>query len=219
MSAAARSSNHSLRQWTNRRRSLLTTALLIACCTIVSCTTAPPAQVNSDWVRQSDLLRQLESWQLRGRVNVRYNNESHTPRIQWAQQNLDYNIRLWGTFNAGSTTIVGRPGFVTLEQNGDVVSASSPEDLILQQLGYELPVSYLEYWVKGLPAPESRADLSFNELNQLVGIYQDGWTVSYSDPRQYGSLTLPRQIELTRPQNDIRLRFVGLNWTVDDSFN
>lgn len=133
------------------------------------------------------------------------------------QQNLEYHIRLWGTFNAGNTVIVGRPGFVTLEQGGDVLTASSPEDLILQQLGYELPVSYLEHWVKGIPAPGSRADLSFNELNQLIVLVQDGWTVSYSDLRQYGSLSLPRRVEVTRPKNDIRLRFVGLNWQLDST--
>ena len=184
-----------------------------------SCSIAPPADENSDWTRHRSQLQELDSWQLRGRVNVRYDNESHTPRIRWMQQNLEYQIRLWGTFNAGSTNIVGRPGYVTLEQNGDVLSASSPEDLILQQLGYELPVSYLEYWIKGLPAPESNADLTFNDLNQLSEIYQDGWTVSYTDPRQYGDLSLPRRVELTRPQNDIRLRFVGLNWTLDEAIN
>lgn len=186
---------------------------------LTTCSIAPPAEQNSDWLRQQDQLQDLDSWQLRGRVNVRYNNESHTPRIQWMQQNVEYRIRLWGTFNAGSTTIIGRPGYVTLEQNGDVLTANSAEDLILQQLGYELPVSYLEYWIKGLPAPDSDADLTFNELNQLSEIYQDGWTVSYTDPRQYGSLSLPRRVELTRPQNDIRLLFVGLNWTLDEAIN
>jgi outer membrane lipoprotein LolB len=121
---------------------------------------------------------------------------------------------LWGTFNAGNTTIVGKPGFVTLEQDGEQVSASSPEQLILDQLGYELPVSYLEHWIKGIPAPQSRADLQFNEVNQLTQLVQDGWTVSFDDPRQYGKVSLPRRVELTRPRNDIRLRFVGLNWTL-----
>ncbi len=194
-------------------------AALLLLALLASCSIAPPAEDNSNWVRQQNQLRNLNSWQLRGRVNVRYNNESHTPRIQWMQQNVEYQIRLWGTFNAGSTMIVGRPGYVTLEQNGDVLTANSPEELILRQLGYELPVSYLEYWIKGLPAPESNADLSFNELNQLSEIVQDGWTVIYSDPRQYGSLSLPRRVELTRPQNDIRLRFVGLNWTLDETIN
>jgi outer membrane lipoprotein LolB len=106
-----------------------------------------------------------------------------------------------------------------MEQDGRVLNAQSPEDLILQQLGYELPVSYLEFWIKGLPAPKSSADLDFNELNQLIEINQDGWTVNYTDPRQYGSISLPRRIEITRPINDIRLRFIGLTWTLDNSIN
>ena len=180
-----------------------------------TCAIAPPASENSDWSRQRDQLQELDSWELRGRVNVRYDNESHTPRIIWLQQNVDYNIRLWGTFNAGATEIVGRPGFVTMENDGQTLSANSPEDLILEQLGYELPVSQLNYWIKGLPAPDSEAQLLFNELNQLTTIQQADWTINLSDMRQYGALNLPRRVELTRPRNDIRLRFIGLNWTGD----
>jgi outer membrane lipoprotein LolB len=181
------------------------------------CAIAPPASENSDWALQKKQIQNLDFWQLRGRVDVRYDNESHTPRIKWMQEDVEYNIRLWGTFNAGNTEIVGRPGLVTMESGGDVLTANSPEELILQRLGYELPVSYLEFWIKGIPAPQSEADLSFNELNQLTVINQFGWSINYSDPRQYGSYTLPRRIELTRPENDIRLRFFGLNWILEDS--
>jgi outer membrane lipoprotein LolB len=196
--------------------SILLLALLVCACNVAA-PIAPPAEVNSDWAKQRDRLQQLDSWQLRGRVNVRYDKESHTPRIQWLQQNLEYHIRLWGTFNAGNTIIVGRPGFVTLENDGETLSASSPEELILAQLGYELPVSELNYWIKGLPAPDSEAQLSFNELNQVTTIKQADWTIHFSDLRQYGDISLPRRVELTRPRNDIRLRFIGLNWTTGDS--
>ncbi len=190
-------------------------AFLFTVAAIVNgCAIAPPAVENADWSRHRDQLNSLDSWQMRGRVNVRYDDESHTPRIIWQQNEAQYNIRLWGTFNAGNTTIVGSPGFVTLEQDGEEVTANSPEELILQQLGYELPVSYLEHWIKGMPAPESPADLQFNDINQLTRLVQDGWTVYFEDLRQYGDFSLPRRVELTRPQNDIRLRFVGLNWTV-----
>ena len=189
---------------------LLCLAIFIQACSSI----APPAVENSVWSQHRQQLDDLVEWQLRGRVNVRYDNESHTPRIQWQQQDRSYNIRLWGTFNAGNTRIEGRPGRVTLEQDGNVLSARTPEDLILQQLGYELPVSYLEYWIKGLPAPDSSADLTFNDLNQLTALIQDGWTVSYSDPRMYGDVALPRTVVVTRPRNDVRLRFVGLTWTL-----
>ena len=187
--------------------------LFVAIAFLNGCAIAPPAVENADWSRHKDQLEQLSSWQMRGRVNVRYDNEAHTPRIQWQQNEAQYNIRLWGTFNVGSTTIEGRPGFVTLEQDGEELSAASPEELILQQLGYELPVSSLEHWIKGIPAPESTAELQFSEFNQLTQLVQDGWTVIFDDLRQYGEFSLPRRVELTRPKNDIRLRFIGISWT------
>jgi outer membrane lipoprotein LolB len=195
--------------------SALSVLILLQQCSTV----APPATENVVWGAQRQLLESLDNWQLRGRVNVLYDNESYTPRIIWEQQQDDYYIRLWGTFNAGNTHINGRPGFVTMEQDGDTLTASSPEELILQQLGYELPVSYLEYWIRGLPAPTSNAELIFNDLNQLQGMVQDGWTVNYPDPRQYGELTLPRRVDVTRPLDDVRLRFVGLSWTLDQAAN
>ena len=176
---------------------------------------APPAEENSEWSALRNNLEALDSWQLGGRVNVRYYDEAYTPRIRWQQEDLNYHIRLWGTFNAGNTTIEGRPGYVSLEQDGNVLTASSPEDLILQQLGYELPVSHLEYWIRGLPAPSSNAELAFNELNQLSQLVQDGWTVNYPDPRQYGDIVLPRRVDMSRANDDVRLRFVGLSWTLD----
>ena len=188
----------------------LTLALLSACTSI-----APPAETNSNWTKLRNSLQSLDSWEMRGRVDVRYNDESNTPRIRWSQQASQYNIRLWGTLNAGNTIITGTPGRVTLEQGNDILTAATAEDLILQQLGYELPVSYLEYWVKGIPSPASRFEAEFNELNQLQTLRQDGWTITYSDLRQYDDLSLPRRVEVTRPQNDIRLRFIGLSWNLE----
>ena len=196
-----------------RARRLLLTGLLA----LSACVVAPQSSQNSNWNAQRELLQELDSWQFRGRIDVRYNNDSDTPRIQWQQQDQEYRIRLWGTFNAGNTLITGRPGSVTMESRGETITASSPEQLILQQLGYELPVSYLEYWIKGLPAPGERAELEFNELNQLSLIRQADWTVTYNDPRQYGDLSLPANMILTRPANDIRLRFIGLNWTLPEA--
>lgn len=192
----------------------IVTAVLQACVS-----GAPPSEENPVWAIQRASLESLDNWRLRGRVNVRYHDEAHTPRILWEQHNEEYNIRLWGTFNAGNTLINGRPGFVRLQQDDEVLTAASPEDLILQALGYELPVSYLEYWIRGLPAPASQAQLQFDEANHLASLQQDGWTVQYTDPRQYGELTLPRRVDVTRPRDDVRLLFIGLDWTVNNEID
>jgi len=190
--------------------------LAVVAALLAACASAPLARENADWNSQRDGLSALSQWQLRGRVNVRYHNESHTPRILWRQRDSDYNIRLWGSFNAGNTLISGGPDGVILESGGEVLQAPTPEDLILRQLGYELPVSHLEYWMRGLPAPAGEPELEFNSLGQLRALRQDGWSVEYDDPRRYDALVLPGAIDLFRARDDVRLRFVGLRWTIGE---
>lgn len=190
---------------------LAATSLLLA-----SCQTAPRLEESTAWQAREQQLLALDQWRLQGRVNARYENESHTPRIRWEQTGERYTIRLWGTLNAGATRIEGQPGFVTFEQGGESRTASSPEALILEHLGYELPVSQLEYWIKGLPTPGERHQLELGEFNQVLTMQQSGWTMIYQDYRLFGPYSLPRRIEMSRAENDIRLTFVGLNWTVEE---
>lgn len=51
----------------------------IALFSLHGCMLAPPAESNSDWARLKSDLQELTTWELRGRVNIRYEGESHTP--------------------------------------------------------------------------------------------------------------------------------------------
>ena len=193
--------------------------LLVLSIVLSKCSSTTLDLSNHNWQEQRALLEKTSDWQLRGRVNVRYQNESYTPRIQWQQLGDNYRIRLWGTFNAGNTLIIGEPKLVTMEREGDSITANTPEELVLDNLGYELPISYLEFWVRSLPAPGSDAELDFSDQNHLATIKQDGWEIAYLDMRQFDGVTLPRSVEITRALNDIRLRFVGLSWTLNTDEN
>ena len=179
--------------------------LLVLSIVLSKCSSTTLDLSNHNWQEQRALLEKTSDWQLRGRVNVRYQNESYTPRIQWQQLGDNYRIRLWGTFNAGNTLIIGEPKLVTMERDGDSITANTPEELVLDNLGYELPISYLEFWVRSLPAPGSDAELDFSDQNHLATIKQDGWEIAYLDMRQFDGVTLPRSVEITRALNDIRL--------------
>ena len=186
---------------------------------LLSCSSGTLLNQSTDWeIRETDLLA-LDSWQLQGRVNARYQDESHTPRIRWQQNDSDYTIRLWGTLNAGATLIHGQPGFVTFERGNETRTASTPEALILEHLGYELPVSQLNYWIKGLPTPDETHQKVLGEFNQIVSMEQSGWTMNYEDYRVFGDYSLPRRIEMSRDERNIRLIFIGLNWTIEESLN
>jgi len=195
------------------------TFLLASSTFLAACQTAPRLEQSTAWQIRANQLGELDQWQLQGRVNARYENESHTPRIRWQQNQDNYTIRLWGTLNAGNTLIEGRPGFVTFDQGGEVRTASSPESLILEHLGYELPVSQLEYWIKGLPTPDEQHQLELGEFNEVLSMQQSGWTMSYEDYRLFGEYSLPRRIQMSRAERNIRLTFIGLNWIVEDPLN
>jgi len=171
------------------------------------------APVNDDWQVRRDLLDSLTLWEFTGRIGVCDDKESHSSRIRWQQRGDHYVINLWGTLNAGATEITGRPGEVILQQEGKMpLTASTAEDLVYEQLGYELPVTQLSYWIKGMPAPGVQSAPSFNAENHLISLEQDGWHVQYLGYTNYATESLPTRIRIEK--SPLRLDFVRLDWTL-----
>jgi len=195
------------------RHSCCSTVLL--CLLLAGCAGAPrmDAPVNEDWQGRRALLESLTQWEFTGRIGVRDDKESHSSRIRWQQQGDRYVINLWGTLNAGATEITGRPGEVILVQEGKTpLTAATAEDLVYDQLGYELPVAQLSFWIKGMPAPGVQSSPSFNAEHHLISLQQDGWMVQYLGYTNYATESLPTRIRIEKPP--LRLDFVRLDWTL-----
>ena len=192
-----------------------TTLAIIVASALLSACVAPrmDAPVNENWQARRNVLAAITTWEFTGRIGVRDENEAHSSRIRWQQNNDEYVINLWGTLNAGATEITGSPELVTLVQEGkEALLAATPEQLVAEQLGYELPVSQLSYWIKGIPAPGSTGTPSFNEENHLIALQQDGWNVQYLAYTNYDMESLPTRIRIEK--SPLRLDFVRLDWTL-----
>lgn len=193
----------------------LLTRLFLVCLLLAGCAGTPrmDAPVNENWQTRRTLLEALTRWEFTGRIGVRDDRESHSSRIRWQQQGERYVINLWGTLNAGATQITGRPGEVILQQEGKTpLTAASAEELVYDQLGYELPVAQLSFWIKGMPAPGGQSMPSFNAENHLISLEQDGWLVQYLGYTNYAAESLPTRIRIEKPP--LRLDFVRLDWTL-----
>lgn len=185
---------------------------------LAACATSPrmDAPVNENWQARRELLQNLTHWEFTGRIGVRDANESHSSRIRWRQNGENYTINLWGTLNVGATEINGSPQQVVLQQqNEPALTADSPEQLVAEQLGYELPVSELNYWIRGIPDPNHGSTPEFSENNQLISLQQSGWQVQYLGYTNFGSESLPTRIRIEKPP--LRLDFVRLDWTLPDA--
>lgn len=193
--------------------SLCTVAMLLTAC---SGTARIDAPVNAQWEQRRQVLAQISQWEFIGSLNVRDASDAHSSRIRWQQNDEAYQINLWGTFNVGATQIDGRPGEVQIAQQGeDPVFTDSPEALLYQELGYELPVTELNYWIKGIPAPGPSSNLVFGETSQLRAFQQVGWQISYMAYTNFGPETLPTRIRIEKAP--LRLDLTRLRWTIPDS--
>jgi len=131
--------------------------------------------------------------------------------VFWLQRQDYFDIRLSGPLGRGATRLTGRPDAVTLEIAGQGhYQADSPEALVERQLGWQLPVSNLLWWVRGLPAPDSRSRLSLDGASRLARLEQDGWQVDYLAYRDEDGYALPERIRLEG--RDLQVTLVIKDW-------
>jgi len=149
----------------------------------------------------------LSQWQLQGKVGIRTSQESNSAGFSWQQHADRYDISFFGPFNAQAARLRGDSQRITLEADGETYQADTPEALLEDRLGWQLPVRELAWWVRGLPAPnipytKSIAEERLSELNQR------GWQIRY---RRYSEDGLhPEKILLIR--EGLRITLVIHEW-------
>lgn len=165
-----------------------------------------------DWRVHQSKLAGLNQWVLRGRIAIRVDKEGWTATLHWRQQQNSYSLRLIAPLGQGSYELTGNDRTVTLRTaDNRVVYADNPEMLLQQNLGWQLPVSGLAYWIRGLPEPGLATDrLLLDNNGRARDISQAGWRVTYSDYMISKGYELPEK--LTMQHEKLRIRLVIQDW-------
>ena len=156
------------------------------------------------WKEHKQQLSTLDGWQINGKVGIRAPKDSGSGTLFWLQRQDYYDIRLSGPLGRGAARLTGRPGQAVLEvANQGRFEAQSPESLLAEQLGWELPVSHLVWWVRGLPAPDSKSRLTLDGDSRLAHLEQDGWKVEYLSYSEQNGYWLPERMKLHGENLDV----------------
>lgn len=100
---------------------------------------------------------------------------------------------------------------ITLTTSDGIVTADTPEALLQGTLGWSIPVSDLEYWIRGHTSPHAPVDASEVNGNQLLSsLNQQGWTIRYSSYHTFTDFSLPRKIIASR--DGLKLTLVIKRW-------
>ncbi len=158
------------------------------------------------WKAHKAQISALNAWQINGKVGIRAPKDSGSGTLFWLQRQDYYDIRLSGPLGRGAARLTGRPGAILLEvANQGRYEAESPEALLEEQLGWRLPVSHLQWWVRGLPAPDSKSRVTLDSDSQLARLQQDGWDVEYLSYAEQNGYSLPQRIKLHGTNLDVTL--------------
>jgi outer membrane lipoprotein LolB len=187
---------------------------LSSCATVSS---PPPVAVPQleapSWGNRVQTLSNLQEWDLNALIAIRANTtrQAGSANLKWKQSQQRYDILLFGPLGAGAMKLAGTPGQVSLETaDGKQFSAATPEALLRQQSGWNLPVSSLLYWIRGLPVPKLPAQKSFDAEHRLRQLSQQGWTIEYLRYQSIGKIDLPDKILLGNAE--VNVKIIIKNW-------
>ncbi len=175
-----------------------------------ACATPPRQLPESDFSRQQKQLQALDDWQVEGKIGLRANGRGSSALLSWQQQQDHYKLRLSGPLGIGTVLVDGSDDGVQLRTKDGVYRAANPELLIEQLTGWQIPVSALQFWARGLPSPDLPVELQRVELGRLANLQQGGWHIDYRDFTRVDDLWLPRKMIMTRPQTQLTLLYH--NW-------
>ena len=181
-------------------------ALLSGCAGLTSHETLSGQGNPAQWQAHKAQASQLNGWQISGKVGIRSPRESGSATLFWLQRQDYFDIRLAGPMGRGAARLTGRPGAVSLDAaNQGQFQAESAEALLQQQLGWSLPVAHLFWWIRGLPAEDSKSRLTLDSESRLAKLEQDDWQVEYLSYVEQNGYWLPERMKLHGANLDITL--------------
>jgi outer membrane lipoprotein LolB len=196
--------------------------LVIAFISFLSaCAHKTPTSV--EYKTHQESLRVINRWQLNGKLGIKAPEESGSASIKWQQKVDAYNIQLAGPLGQKSIHIEGDNHQVVLTEKGKPpVKANSAEDLIKETTGWKLPLTQLNYWIRGLAAPDTKIkNVKENDRGLIGTLEQSGWTIQYASYHQvsYRDQTFYLPQKITAHYQDFRLTLIVRKWTFQEDAN
>ena len=187
---------------------------------MTACTTIPrpPFLTHSNqaalsWQKRQYLLSHITYWQLKGKIAIVTAHKSGSAIVNWTENKQSFTISLLGPLGTSSLTLTGQPGYVTLNTaDGKRYTAKSPEQLLVQEWKWHIPVSSLQFWVRGLPVPSIPSNSQFDHAHRLLSLTQQGWNIQFLNYMRIGKIDLPSRLSVSSPT--ITTKIVIYEWHI-----
>lgn len=195
----------------NRLIPLLLVLLLAGCAELPSLIYGPDLAVadkDADvWDLRQEALNKINTWSIKGRLAVQSGQEGWSATIFWDQENQAYRMRFVAPLGQGTYQLQGNDELVSLlTADNKLYQANKPEALLLDNLGWTVPLHGLKYWIKGIPEPGIAAEnLLLDDQGRLTDMQQSGWRISISRYTDFNGTQLPSRLFMHNDRFQLRL--------------
>jgi outer membrane lipoprotein LolB len=186
-------------------------ALFLGACA----TTSSPLKLSSEppsseqaraWQQHRQAVNQITSWTLTGRIVVNTEDDGWNGDLHWSQRIDGYGIQFSAPFGQGAFQLDGSVTGVEMRfSDGNTFQAADAETLLLEQLGWHLPLSGFQYWVTGIPRPGSAFVLDYRPDGRLARLQQGKWLVTYPEYVPTDGVMMPRKVFLENHELSVRM--------------
>lgn len=159
-------------------------------------------------------LRKLDKWTASGVIGIRYNGKADSASYVYSQDGNDFSIKLYGPLGIGSIEIKGNSDKVLfIDNKGEETQADDVKSLMVQQLGWYVPVEGLKSWIKAIPMSDKDTNRQIDDNNLTEVLLERGWEIDYSGYKLFdGEYPLPTKIKMTR--DGLYLKIIVKSWAI-----
>ena len=183
----------------------------LACLLVLAgCTTTQPQRDQVNWQQERARLEQLTHWELSGKMAIITARQKGSARLNWQQNGDDYRLNLTSLIGTHILELSRSKGEITLPDNeGKVHPSQDAEALVYQLTGWNIPVTGLPEWIKGLPG---EAEFELNPDASLASVRDGQWQIVYGDYRDQDNYRLPHLLTMTGQGSRLKLQIN--QWTL-----
>lgn len=150
-------------------------------------------------------LQQQRNWYFEGRLAMVDEKDSISASISWRHQAGRDDIELTGPLAQGRVAISVAEDKVVIDDGDNRKEyGGTVDDVVTNQLGMDMPVNALKYWVLGVNDPQE------SYVEQDGGFVQQGWLVRFGEMQRVKKEILPKK--MTAEKDKTRIKLVVDQW-------
>lgn len=160
-------------------------------------------------------LQPLEIWAIDARLAIGDGREGGSGNLSWVHDFSETRMSFRGLMGKGAWNLRASTSGAKLElANGSVYRAPSLDQLVLQQVGWRVPVDALSWWIKGLAHPGDWESRVLDADGRLQSLRQSGWEVNFSGYGEVEGVWLP--VKITARRGDYSVKMVVRKWRLGE---